>query len=152
MSRETEREALAAHFQTLWEPTDGPIAWPNKPFETPANSMFCVYSIVSRGTIRRSLGYNFFKRHMGTVQVDIYTPQDQGTKRARQISDVLENAYELLTLPLADDESVIFETPSGRVLDPNVIRASNLDDNWERFVFEAPYYRDQHVDKTNLIP
>jgi hypothetical protein len=139
--------ALSGFFQSIWLPEDGPIAWPNKPFETPANSMFCVYSTLSLGTLRRSLGNSFFKRSLGVVQVDIYTPQDQGTKRAREISDRLEGLYEMLVLPLTDGESVQFGTPSGRVLDPNVIRASNLDDNWDRFVFEAPHYRDQHVEK-----
>jgi hypothetical protein len=29
----------------------------------------------------------------------------------------------------------------------NEQRAANLEDNWDRFIFEAPYYRDQHVEK-----
>ncbi len=148
MSRESERTALAAHFQTLWDNDDGPIAWPNKPFETPNSQMFCVYSVVNRGTVRQSIGFDFFKRHMGTVQIDIYTPADHGTRRSREIAEILEDAYEMVTLSLTDGEAVVFETPSAKVLDPNVIRASNLDDNWDRFVFEAPYHRDQHVDRS----
>lgn len=147
MSRETERAAIGAHFASVWDPADGPIAWPNKPFDTPANSMFAVFNIVGRGTFRRSVGGSFFKRHEGTLQVDIYTPQDKGTRRSRIIADILENAYQDLLLVLSDGEAVKFGTPSSRVLDPNVIRASNLDDNWARFMFEAPYHRDQHVEK-----
>jgi hypothetical protein len=29
----------------------------------------------------------------------------------------------------------------------NEIRAQNLDDNWDRYMFEAPFYRDQLVEK-----
>jgi hypothetical protein len=147
VSRETERAALAAHFLSVWLESDGPIAWPNKPFTTPSGHMFAVYSIVSRGSVRMSLGRSFFKRHFNTLQVDIYTPQDLGTKRSREISDRLEDIYDSLVLVTPDGESLKFSTPTGRVLDPNVIRASNLDDNWDRFVFEAPYHRDQLVEK-----
>lgn len=147
MSLELERAAVADKFLDVWQDQDGPIAWTNKEFVTPEVSMFCVFNIVDRGTLRRSIGWNFYKRRMATMQIDIYTPLDFGTKRSREIVDGLEVVYEMLELPLSDGEVLIFETPSSRVLDPNVIRAGNLDDNWDRYVFEAPYHRDQHVEK-----
>ena len=148
MSLELERAAISKHFlQYGWDENDGEIAWPNKPFDTPANSMFCVFNLLDRGTLRRSLGLSFFKRHLGTMQIDIYTPQNVGTKRSREIADRLELLYDTMTLVLVDGEAVVFETPSSRQLDPNVIRAANLDNNWDRFLVEAPYYRDIHVEK-----
>ena len=152
MSLELERAAIAKHFNDVgWDPAWGNrevyIAWPNKPFVTPNDHMFVVFNLVSRGTIRRSLGLSYFKRHLGTMQIDIYTPQDQGTKLSREMSDALELIYDTITLPLNDGEAVVFQTPSSRQLDPNVIRAANLDNNWDRYVVEAPYYRDIHVEK-----
>lgn len=148
MSRELERQEISKHLDTLWvESVDGPIAWPNQQFETPANHRFAVFSLVDRGTIRRSLGRAFFKRSFGSMQIDLYTPQDKGTSRSKILVDYLELVYEMLELPLSDGEVVIFQTPSSKTLDPNVIRASNLDDNWDRIVFDAPYYRDSHVEK-----
>lgn len=148
MSRETERAAIADHFKDVgWLAADGDVAWPNQPFKTPDNNLFCVFSLVERGTFRRSIGRRFFKRCEGTLQVDIYTPQNQGTKKSREITDRLEDIYEMLELPTSDGEMVIFGTPSTRVLDPNVVRATNLDDNWDRYMFEVPYHRDVHVEK-----
>lgn len=148
MSREAEREIIFSHFKTLADPIFGEnVAWPNQPFETPAREKFVIVNIVNRGSVRLSLGRTFIKRHMSTVQADIYIPQDQGTKISRQISDTLEDEYEMLELITVEGEKITFGTPSSRVLAPNEIRATNVDDNWDRYVFEAPYYRDQVVEK-----
>lgn len=147
MSRELERQTITAHFDSVWLPTDGPIAWPNQEFLTPNNSGFCVFSLVDMPTFRRSLGTTFSKRYSGVLQVDIYTPQNKGTKRGKMVSDRLEDIYEMLVLHMSNGQAVEFGTPTSRVLDPNVIRASNLDDNWDRYVFEAPYHRDVIVVK-----
>lgn len=148
MSRELERAAISKDFNDLWDTSqDGDIAWPNKPFQTPLNNRFVVFNLVDRGTVRRSLGRSFFKRNFGSMQIDLYTPQDKGTSRSKELIDMLEQHYEMLELPLADGEIIIFQTPSARTLDLNVIRATNLDDNWDRLVFDAPFYRDSHVEK-----
>lgn len=146
MSRELERQTLAAHFLSVWQEADGPIAWPNQEFLTPNNSGFCVYSLVDMPTFRRSLGFTFSKRYSGILQIDIYTPQNKGTNRAKLIVDRLEDVYEMLVLPMSGG-AIEFGTPTARSLDPNVIRASNLDDNWDRYVFEAPYHRDVIIEK-----
>lgn len=144
MSHETERVALSSLFSTLWnEPVNGPIARQNIDFQTPANSMFVGTYILDRGTSRRSLGVPAFKRHIKTFQIDIYTPSGLGTKKSRQLAEQLEEAYQDLVVSLPDGETVIFGTPSSRVLAPNEQRAANLDDNWDRYVIECPFYRDQ---------
>jgi hypothetical protein len=81
------------------------------------------------------------------MQIDIYTPQDQGTTRSRQLADRWADAYEMLEILTDDGELIKFQTPSSRVLATNEVRAANLDDNWDRYVFEAPFYRDQLVEK-----
>ncbi len=90
---------------------------------------------------------SFFKRNNATLQLDIYTPADQGTSRARKQADRLEGIYEELMLPLSNGQVIKFGTPNSRTLALNEQRAANLDDNWDRYVFEAPYYRDQAVNK-----
>lgn len=145
MSRDLERSRIFSHFQSLWNSGDGPIAVPNQPFTTPTNSMYVVLNIVERGSFRKSLGSHFFKRHMQTLQIDIYTPADQGTKKSRQLADTIEPIYQDLTLILSDNEALRFGTPTARVLASNEQRAANLDDNWDRYVIECPYYRDQFV-------
>lgn len=145
MSRDLERSRIFSHFQSVWNTANGPIAVPNQPFTTPTNSMFVVISIVERGTFRKSLGINFFKRHIQTFQIDLYTPEDLGTKQSRVVADQLEPIYQDLILTLTDGEHVKFGTPSARVLASNEQRASNLNDNWDRYIIECPYYRDQFV-------
>lgn len=147
MSRELERKVVADHFKSVWDPADGAVAWPNKPFETPKKSQFCVFNIVDRGTVRKSIGVSYFKRYFGTMQVDIYIPQDSGTKPSREIADKLEPIYDSLNLPMGNGQLLVFGTPTGRTLALNEQRAANLEDNWDRFIFEAPYYRDQYVEK-----
>lgn len=148
MSKEAEREALAASFKDMFSTLGvAHIAWPNKPFETPADSTFVEFNIVDRGVTRHGLGRNFFRRNHGTVQVDIYVPQDEGTKVSREFADIMANFYEMYELPTSDGELIKFETPFSHALATNRIRAANLGDNWDRYVFEAPFHRDQHVEK-----
>jgi hypothetical protein len=148
VSKEAEREALAARFLTTFNAlgiTD--VAWPNKAFETPTRKTFLVFNIVERGVVRHGIGLNYFKRHFGTVQVDIYVPQDEGTKVSRVLTDAMEAEYETLELPTGDGEMIKFQSPASRSMATNEIRAQNLDDNWDRYMFEAPFYRDQLVEK-----
>jgi hypothetical protein len=148
VSKETERAAISEHFKSVAEPEFGEnIAWPNQAFETPQDTMFAVFNIVDRGTIRRSLGRSFTKRSFGTMQVDIYTPKNEGTKESRTLADIWSLVYEMLELTTSDGELIVFQTPSSRAMATNEIRAANLDDNWDRYVFEAPFYRDQNVEK-----
>lgn len=152
MSLELERAAVAKHFrntgwQSGWGAVDTFVSFPNQEFTTPTNHFYCVFSIVDRGSVRRSLGRDFAKRRWATMQVDIYTPLDQGTKQSREMTDLWEEMYSLLELPLSDGEVVMFGDPTSKVLDPNVVRAANLDDNWDRYVFEAPYHRDYRISK-----
>ena len=149
MSKETERAGLALHFQTIAEPDLGElIAFPNQAFETPSDQFFVVFNIVDRGSVRRSLGYmKYTKRHFGTVQIDMYTPKNEGTKKSRDLADKWEALYDTINVMLTDGECCVFQTPSSRALATNEVRAANLDDNWDRYVFEAPFYRDQFVEK-----
>lgn len=147
MSREIEREVVIQHFLSVWQTADGPVALPNQTFNTPLDKFFADVKIVERGTFRMSLGATFYKRHNSTLQVDLYTPFSQGTKLSRTIADRLEVVYEELLINLPGGEFVKFGTPSARRLAQNRERAENLNDNWDRYVFEAPYYRDQRVEK-----
>lgn len=149
MSKETERSGLALHFQGLAAVDVGElIAFPNQPFETPADQFFVVFNIVDRGSVRMSLGAEkYLKRRFGTVQVDLYTPKNEGTKKSRVLADKWEGLYDTINVTLTDGETCVFQTPSSRSLATNEIRAANLDDNWDRYVFEAPFYRDQIVEK-----
>ena len=152
MSRNLERKAVTDHLLAFWETlepanTSWPIAIPNQDFTTPTNSLFAVFSLVGRGSFRQAMGTTFPKRHLSTVQIDIYTPSGQGTKQSRIIADALELEYQDLVINLADGESLKFGTPTSRTLAINEQRASNLEDNWDRYMVEAPFYRDQIVQK-----
>jgi hypothetical protein len=148
MSRETERKTIMDHFKLNWNPADGPVAWPNIEFATPVNSAFAVVQIVEGGTYRRSIGYSqYLKRSAGTLQIDIFTPQGLGTRNSRLIGERLERVYDTLDLVTSDGEFLRFGTPRSRTLPVNEQRAANLDDNWDRYVVECPFYRDVVVTK-----
>jgi hypothetical protein len=148
MSRETERKLIIDHFKLNWDPADGPVAYPNQEFNTPANSMFAVVHIVEGMTTRKSIGYSqYLKRATGTLQIDIYAPSGSGTKTSRIIGERLERIYDTLDLVTSDGERVCFLTPRSRTVPINEQRAANLDDNWDRYVVEAPFFRDIEVTK-----
>jgi hypothetical protein len=143
VSRETERALVTQKFQQAWDPLDGPVAYPNQDFITPKNTMFAVFNLVDRGSTRDSIGRSYLKRHRSTLQIDIYTPASQGTKRAREIATRLENIFDSLDLVTTDGETVRFRTTSARPVAGNEQRASNLDDNWDRYVVECPFDRQE---------
>lgn len=72
------------------------------------------------------------------MQVDIYVPVGGGVKASRLIADFLEAAYDSLDLAHAGG-LIYFRTPSSREISGNEVRASNLEDNWGRYVVECPY-------------
>jgi hypothetical protein len=145
VSRETERLLVTTVFQQNWNPADGPVAYPNQDFNTPDNGMFAVFNLVDRGTTRESIGRTYLKRHRSTLQIDIYTPAANGTKRAREIADRLEAYYDSLDLITSDGQQVHFRTPVAREVGGNESRASNLDDNWSRYIVECPFDRQEVV-------
>lgn len=148
MSRETERNAIMNFFKLNWDPADGPVAYPNIEFTTPKNSKFVVVNIVEGNTTRKSIGYaQYLKRSTGRLQIDIYTPIGEGTKPSRVIGERLERVFDTIDINLSDGEWVRFGTPQSRTIPINEQRASNLEDNWERYVVECPFYRDVVVTK-----
>lgn len=148
MSRETERDTIISFFKLNWNPTDGPVAYPNIEFTTPTNQMFAVVDIVEGMTLRKSIGYSQYrKRSTGTLQVDIYTPVGTGTKKSRLIGEALERVFDTIDLVTSDSEVIKFGTPSSRSVPINEQRASNLEDNWDRYVVECPFFRDIDVTK-----
>lgn len=148
MSRETERKAVIDFFKLNWNPADGPVAYPNIEFSTPENQQFAVVHIVETGTFRKSIGYSqYLKRSSATLQIDIFTPLGQGTKPSRLIGERLERVFDTIDLVTSDGEFLRFGTPSSRTVAINEQRASNLEDNWHRYVVECPFYRDITVTK-----
>lgn len=146
MSRELERSVVTEYFRATWNANYSyAVAWPNHEFDTPVNSIFVVFNLVDRGTMRETLGRTYLKRHRGTIQVDIYVPQGLGTKTARQIADFLENQFDSVDLPMGDGSYIFFRTPTSREIPANVQRAANLDDNWYRYMVELPYDRQETV-------
>ena len=149
MSRETERRLITQHFSAAWQAQYStiPVAWPNTEFSTPVNGKFLVVNFVDRGTTRESLGRSYLKRHRGTLQLDLYVPAGEGIGFARNVADYVEEVYDSLDLLTTDGEPVYFRTPSSREIGGNEARASNLEDNWYRYVIECPYDRQEIVIK-----
>jgi hypothetical protein len=141
VSKENERVAITQHFSSFWAANYPayPVAWPNHEFTTPSNTLFVVFNLVDRGTSRETIGRTYIKRHRGTLQLDIYMPAGAGVKVSRQIGDALELTYDSLDLPVSDGRVIMFRTPSAREISANEARASNLEDNWSRYIVECPY-------------
>ena len=146
MGREAERQAIAAHIKAWWPNEFGPLAFPNQPFETPANSKWAAFQVVYYDTSRISLGKNdFLKRSMASLQFDLYTPQGTGTKGNLLAADVIEAHFEEICILTSDGEALQFATPEVKNVTGVDERKEGTNSNWVRLVVDCPFRRDIRV-------
>jgi hypothetical protein len=95
---------------------------------------------------RASLGRDYFKRHEGVLQIDLFSPTGLGSSPNLQAVDYLEGIYESLVL-VCGTENIYFEDISTVQLSINEERATRLNDNWLRHVISCEFRRDSHLIK-----
>jgi hypothetical protein len=140
MSRETERLLLLSHAKSFWLPAWGPVSWPNADFSPPANARWASLRLMEYGSERINIGRPKKQRHYGSVQIDLYSPKNTGTKEAREITDAIEAIYDELILRTADGEPVEFQTPASHDLSGSGSEDGTAD-SWYRRVVDSPFYR-----------
>jgi hypothetical protein len=144
LGREAERSALFSAIQNGWPVDVGPVAWPNIPFNVPANSRWAQVTLLTYSTDRISLGQDvFLKRSVGSLQIDLFCPRDIGSAENKTASDLLEDFFEDRILVLSADEKIEFGTPESRETDSNRERQDGTNSNWFRTVVDCPFQRDQ---------
>lgn len=70
-----------------------PIKWPNKSFETPANSPWVRATILSAGDDPVTLGSGGYNERTGLMQIDIFTPKNSGDLTATAATDTVKAIF-----------------------------------------------------------
>jgi len=148
LSRELQRQILMKFVKDNWQPTFGPVAFPNAPFQTPRNSRWAEVFIVTFDTTRSSLGASsFLKRSTCSLQFNLYCPQGVGSAENVTASDFLESLFEEARFSLADGDSIQFGTPTSFDVTGVDERREGTNSNWHRSVVDCPFVRSAVVSK-----
>jgi hypothetical protein len=71
------------------------IEFANSRFEMPTNETWIRISIIEGNARQASLGnYTVLKRYTGSIMVDIFIPQYNGTKEGREIADEIATIFD----------------------------------------------------------
>lgn len=124
---EAERASIEAKFATGWA-NRTPVAFDNNRFVPPASGAWVRLTIIPGDSFNASLGINHV-RNVGIISLQIFVPEDSGTRQARQLADqaavILENQR--------------FNGISTRAA--SLVRAGESG-SYLQFNLNAPYYRD----------
>lgn len=131
-----------------WQPSFGPLAFPNTPFVTPNDSRWGEVFIVVFDTTRVSLGSTLFlKRSVCSLQFNLYCPKDKGTKENTEAADAIETFFEGRQVLLADGDDITFETPNSFDVTGVDERREGTNSNWHRSVVDCRFVRNATVSK-----
>jgi hypothetical protein len=125
MSFESERIAIENHFEEFWNET--PIAWENVAFSAPNNSAWVRLTILNGSSNYRTI--TGLKRHLGVIDVQIFTPINTGTNQGREYADTIGTIFEGKKF-------------SDVVCDIASINTIGADSVWHQINVTIPYWRD----------
>ena len=102
------RKALVSGVESAAGTT--PVAYQNEQFTPPENSPWLASTILQTQPLQASLGGSGQDRHDGILQIDVYTPINEGDILARQIMDQIEDVLKSSTVLTYSDVSVKIES------------------------------------------
>lgn len=138
---ESDRVAIVTFLTSIWQPSWGGIAWPNDNFKIPDAQRWATVAWIESTSDRASLGNDFLVRTYGYLQIDLYEPDQGGTKQQLLIAEEIHNAFLEYVLPTGSGPALEFGVPNSRIPAPNEVRASNLEDNWSRLTISIPFVK-----------
>lgn len=94
MNYEDATAAVRAHFETEWA-NETPIAWPDVAFTPPERAPWVRFTMLHADGYQASIGDpgNNRQRRVGQVIVQVFQPQGEGSKQARQLADRAVDAF-----------------------------------------------------------
>ena len=101
MSYENAAERLTQELKTIWEPTGYPYTIENNPFTPPGDKPWCRMSIIestSDQVTTGSIGNRRFN-YTGTIVVEIYTSESEGTRESNRLVDIVTNNLSQRRIP-----------------------------------------------------
>lgn len=103
MSHETDRQHIEEQFNTNWNSTATPIAFDNvtgllqgATILGSSNGLdeWCRITVIPAGTIQTSPGPVKTVRRDGVIMVNVYTAENIGSNRARELADIVVGIFQ----------------------------------------------------------
>lgn len=136
MSIETQRAKLFDVVNNLMAANfpDIPVHWPNRKFDQP-DSTFAWVHIVLGEQQTTNLGDEKVFRHISVLQIDLFTPEDTGTKEIGEVADLLARNLREREYQLSDGCRLLVKPP--QMATPSAARG------FSRITLRFPLWRDE---------
>lgn len=136
MSTVDERTAIGTLFNTNWDSTTTPVAWPNRNFTPPQNNSWVRLSILQAEPSQIEIGSRDCNqhRHPGFVMVSVFSPLNKGDAAALTLAEVAAGIFrDNKRVSAGTDGDIRFRTPE--------VRAIGIDSKGSRDLDEGTYYQ-----------
>ena len=133
MSFEDERVAVEAKMAAEYSSTT--VQYENIPFSQPTDTAWVSLTILSGGGNVDSIGSGTgrLERFSGVIQIDIYVPEDGGTKAARDIADLVHAIFDNKQFSSGSSGTITTRVPSYSTL--------GVEGGWHHSVVSVAYHR-----------
>ena len=131
MSFNDERAAIEGRFASGYSNT--PIQFEDIPFAQPSTAWVAL-TILSGAGINTSIGgTRQVQRFAGIIQIDVYIPEDTGTKPARDIADLVDPIFNNAQFSFGSSGTITTFVPSYQTL--------GVENGWYHAVVSVAYQR-----------
>lgn len=132
MSFEATRQAIEARLAANWTTT--PIKFENVPFVETVDPYLALFILDGEGN-QITVGDPVVKRWTGLILIQVFVPQDTGTKLARTYADSLGALFERQTFSAGASGTIRSRIAS--------IQSIGVKDGWYQINVTVPFIRDK---------
>lgn len=132
MSFEDARNAIESRLASHWTTT--PIRFENVPFVETASAYVALFILDGEGQ-QISLGTPALRRWPFVIAIQVFVPQDTGTKTARTYADTLAAIFDRAQFSAGNSGTIRCRVPS--------IEPAGVKDGWYQIAVTVPGFRDR---------
>lgn len=89
-----------------------PMFFSNVPVPETMDTFVCLHIMASEDTMPINIGHEAKSRNVGLIQVDVFTPKDQGAGEAYEIAYASGNIFKRRSLSVGAEGLVVFKDSS----------------------------------------
>lgn len=99
-----------AEFSVLYP--NVPIMYSNVPVPDTVDTFVCIHVMASEDTIPINVGIKAKSRNVGLIQVDVFTPKDQGAGEAYKMAYASGGIFKRVDANVASEGHAVFKDPT----------------------------------------
>lgn len=88
------------------------VKYPNQLFDEPQNELWASFNILWGDGVQASIGEPSVDRYVGLIQLDIYQPDNSGTKASNDLADYFSKLFRRYQIKPSPNNALTFRTPS----------------------------------------